>query len=76
MVYYGVFPTAFGFWLWYTGAALTRGAEAAAYTAVAPISALALSVLLRGEVLRAAHVVGMALVLAAIALVATARAGA
>lgn len=74
MAYYGVFPTAFGFWLWYAGAKLTHGARAAAFTAVAPISALALSVAWRGETLHWPHIVGMALVLAAIGLAATGKA--
>ena len=68
MAYYGVVPTVCGFWLWYTGAALTRGAQAAAFMAVAPLSAMLLSVLVLGETMRGVHIAGMALVLGAIAL--------
>ncbi len=67
MVYYGLVPTVLGFWLWYAGAALTEGAEAAAFTAVAPMTAMLLSILWLGESMHWRHVAGMALVLAAIA---------
>jgi drug/metabolite transporter (DMT)-like permease len=66
MVYYGLAPTVLGFWLWYTGASLTRGAEAAAFTAVAPVTAMLLSVVVMGEAMEWRHFAGMALVLAAI----------
>ncbi len=76
MVYYGLGPTVVGFSLWYWGAARVSGVEAAAYMAVAPLAALALSWALLGESLAARHFVGMAFVLAAIALtVARRRAG-
>jgi drug/metabolite transporter (DMT)-like permease len=67
MVYYGLVPTVAGFWLWYKGAALTSGAEAAAFTAVAPLTAMLLARAVLGEAMRMTHVVGMVLVLAAIA---------
>ena len=67
MVYYGLAPTVLGFWLWYSGASLTKGAEAAAFTAVAPMTAMLLSVYVLGEPMHWRHFAGMALVLAAIA---------
>ena len=73
MIYYGLAPTVLGFWLWYTGASLTQGAEAASFTAVAPLTAMLLSVLALGEPMYWSHVVGMALVLAAIAVTVTAE---
>jgi drug/metabolite transporter (DMT)-like permease len=73
MVYYGLVPTVGGFWLWYSGAALTRGAEAAAFTAVAPVTAMLLSVVALHEAMALRHLVGLALVLAAIAVTVTAR---
>ena len=71
MLYYGVGPTVLGFWLWYTGASQRPGAEAAAFTAVAPVTAMALSVLIMGEAMAWRHVAGMALVLAAIIIAAS-----
>lgn len=68
MAYYGLGPTVVGFSLWYWGATRVSGVEAAAYMAVAPLSALALSWALIGEPLSARHVAGMGLVLAAIVL--------
>lgn len=68
MTYYGLGPTVVGFSLWYWGAARVSGVEAAAYMAVAPLAALALSWALIGEPLSARHFAGMGLVLAAIAL--------
>ena len=71
MLYYGLAPTVLGFWLWYEGASLTPGAQAAAFTAVAPLTAMLLSVVWLGEDMRWTHVAGMGLVLAAIGVAAT-----
>jgi drug/metabolite transporter (DMT)-like permease len=73
MIYYGLGPTVLGFWLWYTGASLTQGAEAAAFTAVAPVTAMLLSVLVMGEAMAWRHFAGMGLVLAAIVMAASAE---
>ena len=73
MVYYGLVPTVAGFWLWYTGASLRPGAEAAAFTAVAPLTAMLLSALALGEPMQWRHFAGMALVLAGIAIAVSAE---
>ena len=75
MVYYGLVPTVLGFWLWYTGAGLTSGSEASAFTAVAPVTAMLLSVLLLDETMQLRHLAGMGLVLLAIAITVTAQRG-
>ena len=57
-----------GFLLWYAGAARSNGAEAALFTAVAPVCAVLLAAGLLGEALRTRQLAGMVCVLAAIAL--------
>jgi drug/metabolite transporter (DMT)-like permease len=49
VVYYALIPTILGFVLWYEGAARTSASEAALFTAILPISALALASLVLGE---------------------------
>jgi translation elongation factor EF-G len=73
MIYYGIVPTVFGFWMWYTGASLLSGAEASTFTAVAPMTAMLLSVLVLGETMQLRHVAGLGLVLAAIAITVTSQ---
>jgi drug/metabolite transporter (DMT)-like permease len=69
-VYYGLVPTVAGFWMWYSGSAGARASDASVMTGVAPISAVILSVVVLGERLSAAHIVGLVAVLAAIVVVA------
>jgi len=64
--YYALVPTVGGFLLWYAGAARVRGSEAALFTALAPVSAVALAAGLLGESLSAAQIGGMACVLGAV----------
>lgn len=72
--YYALVPTVGGFVLWYAGSARVRGAEAALFTALAPVSAVALAAGLLGESLAAQQLYGMACVLGAVAILGTARA--
>lgn len=66
VAYYALVPTVGGFWLWYTGAARVTGAEAAIFTAVAPVSGVVLAALVLGEPLTSARIAGLALVVAAV----------
>lgn len=66
MAYYALVPTVGGFWLWYAGAARVPGGEAAVFTAVAPVSSVALAMLLLGEPLTVTRALGLALVVAAV----------
>jgi len=66
-VYYALVPTVAGFLLWYAGAAKVSGSEAALFTALAPVSAVVLAVLVLAEVLAGSQVFGVACVLLAIA---------
>ncbi|NLP59711.1 DMT family transporter [Paraburkholderia sacchari] len=66
VAYYALVPTVGGFWLWYTGASRVSGAEAAIFTAVAPVSGVVLAALLLGEPLTLARLAGLALVVAAV----------
>ena len=68
VAYYALAPTVGGFLLWYAGAARSNGAEAALFTAVAPVCAVLLAAGLLGEALQTRQLAGMACVLAAIAL--------
>ena len=49
VAYYALAPTVGGFLLWYAGAARSNGAEAALFTAVAPVCAVLLAAGLLGE---------------------------
>ncbi|MCY1201624.1 MAG: DMT family transporter [Achromobacter veterisilvae] len=73
--YYALVPTVGGFLLWYAGAARVKGAEAALFTALAPVSAVALAAGLLGEPLAGGQLAGMACVLAGVAILGMARAG-
>ncbi|QND51394.1 DMT family transporter [Phyllobacterium sp. 628] len=66
VVYYAVVPTVGGFLLWYAGAARVSGAEAALFTAVAPVSAVLLAVVLLGEPISFNQIAGIACVLLAV----------
>lgn len=64
--YYAVVPTALGFTWWYAGAARVSGSEAALFTAIAPVTAVALAALVLGEPISWLHLLGITAVLAAI----------
>ncbi|MEM5421643.1 DMT family transporter [Paraburkholderia ferrariae] len=66
VAYYALVPTVAGFWLWYAGAARVPGGEAAVFTAVAPVSSVALATVLLGEPLTLTRVLGLTLVLVAV----------
>jgi len=66
VTYYALVPTVAGFWLWYAGAARVPGSEAAIFTAVAPVSSVALATLLLGEPLTPTRAMGLALVVTAV----------
>lgn len=72
VVYYAWVPTVGGFLLWYAGSARTSGVRASLATVWLPVSALALSVGLLGESVRAWQWAGLGCVLAAMVLAATA----
>ncbi|MFZ6747083.1 DMT family transporter [Undibacterium sp. JH2W] len=65
-VYYALLPTVAGFLLWYAGAAKVSGSEAALFTALAPVSAVMLAVLVLGELVSSSQLIGIACVLLAI----------
>lgn len=67
VVYYAIGPTVLGFLLWYAGAARVTGAEASLFTAVAPVTAVALAAALLGEAITLAQALGVACVVAAVA---------
>jgi drug/metabolite transporter (DMT)-like permease len=69
--YYALVPTVLGFWLWYAGAARVPAAEASLFTAVMPVSGLALSVLVLGEPLTPLRFAGAAIVVASVLIGAT-----
>ncbi len=72
VLWHALVPTILGFVLWYAGSARLGGAEAAVSTALMPVSAALLSVLVLGENPGLHHLLGIALVLAAMALPLTA----
>jgi drug/metabolite transporter (DMT)-like permease len=67
VLYYALVPTVGGYLLWYAGAARASAARAALYTAVLPVSAVALAALVLGEPVGARQAIGVGCVLAAIA---------
>ncbi|MGQ3127154.1 DMT family transporter [Variovorax sp.] len=69
VAYYALVPTVAGFLLWYAGAARLSGAEAALFTALMPVSALALAAWWLGEPVGWPQIAGAACVLGAVALV-------
>ena len=70
-VYYGVLPTALGYWLWYSGAASVKPSRAALLTVVMPLFATVFG-LLAGEQLYGMQVAGLLLALLALWLAAAA----
>jgi drug/metabolite transporter (DMT)-like permease len=66
VVYYALIPTVGGFILWYAGAERASGVEASLFTALAPVSAVALAFLLLGEPVGLNQLIGMACVLSAV----------
>lgn len=67
VLWHAVIPTIAGFVLWYAGAARLGGTEAAVTTAIMPMTAVLLSAMILGEAVGWHHLLGMVLVVAAIA---------
>lgn len=65
--YYALVPTFAGFLLWYRGLSRVSGTEASLFTAVAPISAVLSAAVFLGEPVGPREIIGIALVVAAIA---------
>lgn len=63
VAWYALVPTVGGFLLWYAGAARVAGSEAAAFTAIAPLTAVALAALWLGEPVGARQALGALAVL-------------
>ena len=66
VVYYALVPTVGGYLLWYAGVERVDAGRAALYTAVLPVSAVALAAIVLGEAISGAQLLGMALVIAAV----------
>ena len=66
VLYYALVPTVGGYLLWYAGTERAAAGRAALYTAVLPLSALALASLVLGEPIGPRQLVGAACVLVAI----------
>ncbi|HEX9447799.1 MAG TPA: DMT family transporter, partial [Dongiaceae bacterium] len=66
VVYYALVPTIAGFLLWYAGAARVSGAEAALFTAVAPVAAVLLAFICLGEPVGWTEMIGIGCVLTAV----------
>lgn len=66
VVYYALVPTVGGYLLWYGGLARVSGAEASLFTAMAPVSAVLLAVVLLGETVSLSQMIGIACVLIAV----------
>ena len=75
VAWYALVPTVGGYLLWYAGAARVSGSEAAAFTAVAPLTAVVLAALWLGEAVGARQVLGAVAVLLAILVLALPRRG-
>lgn len=65
-LYYALVPTFAGFIAWYAGSARVSANEASLFTAVAPLTAMVLSVVLLGETVGERQLVGAGCVVAAI----------
>ncbi len=76
VAYYAIVPTVGGFVLWYAGAARVSGAEAALFTALAPVAAVVFAAVLLGEVVSVRQISGITCVLAAVLSLALARSSA
>jgi len=68
VAYYALVPTVLGFVLWFAGSARLKGAEAALFTALLPVSALILAAFWLGESISLAQIGGAACVLGAVGL--------
>ncbi|KQW64800.1 DMT family transporter [Variovorax sp. Root411] len=68
VAYYALVPTVLGFVLWFAGSARLKGAEAALFTALLPVSALILAALWLGESISSGQIGGAACVLGAVGL--------
>jgi drug/metabolite transporter (DMT)-like permease len=68
VAYYALVPTVLGFVLWFAGSARLKGAEAALFTAILPVSALVLAAVWLGESISLAQLGGAACVLGAVGL--------
>ncbi len=66
VLYYALVPTVAGFVLWYAGSARTTGTEASLFTALAPVSAVAMAFLLLGEPVGTSQLVGIGCVVVAV----------
>jgi drug/metabolite transporter (DMT)-like permease len=66
VIYYALVPTVGGYLLWYGGLARVSGAEASLFTAMAPVSAVLLAVVLLGELVSVSQMIGIACVLIAV----------
>lgn len=66
VAYYAVVPTFAGYLLWYAGLARASATEASLFTALAPVSGLALSATLLGERIGTQQLFGAACIVAAI----------
>jgi drug/metabolite transporter (DMT)-like permease len=73
VLYYALVPTVGGYLLWYAGAERVDAGRAALYTAVLPVSALALAALVLHEPIGLRQLAGAACVLAAIGVSAAPR---
>lgn len=69
LLWWGAGTMGLGSWLWFAGMARVRAGTASAFMAVMPISALVLSYVLLGDPFQRIQLVGMAIVLAGLALV-------
>lgn len=67
VLYYALIPTVAGFLLWYRGLSRVSGTEASLFTAVAPVSAVLSAAVFLGEPVGPREIIGIALVVAAIA---------
>jgi len=66
VAYYALVPTVGGFLFWYAGCARVTGAEASLFTALAPVSAVALAAALLGETITLGQIAGIVGVLTAV----------
>lgn len=73
VLWYALVPTVGGFLLWYAGASRVKGAEAAVFTAVAPMTALLLSATFLGEVITPPQIMGLVSVGTAIVILSARR---
>lgn len=68
IAYYGLFVTAAAYIFWFTGIQKVSGMYASVYTAIVPVSSVLISSLTLGEVITRSHLIGMAFVMIAIAI--------